>query len=56
VPREKVQEFEREFLDTLERKHADVLSALSRGEINDIVSQTLEQVCAEIVARFKTNA
>jgi len=56
VPREKVQEFEREFLETLERKHSDLLSTLSRGEINDIVTQTLEQVCAETAARFKTNA
>ncbi len=44
VPLDKVSEFERNFLDTLERKHrADVLDVLKGGVINDEVCALLEQ-------------
>ena len=44
VPLAKVSEFERTFLDTLERKHrADVLDVLKSGVINDEVCALLEQ-------------
>ena len=53
VPLDKVSEFESNFLDYLEREHADdVLGVLKSGVINDEVSKILEEVAAKIAARF----
>ena len=55
VPLAKVSEFERTFLDTLERKHrADVLDVLKSGVINDEVCALLEQTAqatAQLMAK-----
>ena len=51
VPLNKVSDFERSFLDTLEMNHrTDVLDVLKTGTINDDVSKIIEST-AEIVAR-----
>ena len=53
VPLDKVNEFESNFLDCLEREHADdVLAVLKQGVINDEVSKILEEVATKVVARF----
>ncbi len=53
VPRDKVNEFEKEYLEVLEHKHKDVLEILSRGEINDEVTKTLETAAREIAEKYK---
>ena len=53
VPIAKVRDFEKEFIHTLEVNHKDVLVSLSKGDINDSVTQKLESVAKEISARYK---
>lgn len=53
IPTEKVREFEKEFLDTLEKENKNVLNTLSKGEINDAISQELESVAKKIVLHYK---
>jgi F-type H+-transporting ATPase subunit alpha len=53
VPRDKVHEFEKEYLEVLEHKQKDVLEILSRGEINDQVIKTLETLAREIAGKYK---
>ncbi len=53
LPLEKVEEFEKEFLNRLEMLHQqDVLDILKSGEINDDVTAILEKVAEEIVKRL----
>ena len=50
VPLERVNEFETQFLDYLERNHrTDVLDVLRSGVINDQVSSLLEQSAQAVV-------
>jgi F-type H+-transporting ATPase subunit alpha len=53
IPVNKVKEFENEFLDYMEMKHKDVLTALSQGKLSDEITGTLEKVAQEIVEKFK---
>jgi F-type H+-transporting ATPase subunit alpha len=53
VPRDKVHEFEKEYLEVLEHKQKDVLEILSLGEINDQVIKTLETLAREIAGKYK---
>ena len=53
IPVEKVTEFESEFLDYLELKHKDVLTALALGKLSDEITGTIENVAKEIVEKFK---
>jgi proton translocating ATP synthase, F1 alpha subunit len=53
VPIGRVDEFEAEFIRVLEAQHNNVLETLSRGEINDSVTQVLESVAKEVSAKFK---
>jgi F-type H+-transporting ATPase subunit alpha len=53
VPRERVQEFEKEYLEILEHNYKDAMELLSRGELNDQVSNTLESVAKEIAGKYK---
>jgi F-type H+-transporting ATPase subunit alpha len=49
IPLNKVQEFEKQFLVTLESMHqADVLDVLKQGIINDEISATIEKVAANV--------
>lgn len=51
VPLDNVEEFEQNFLKSLELNHqADVLDVLKRGEINDTVTKIIEET-AELVAK-----
>ncbi|MDD3788533.1 MAG: F0F1 ATP synthase subunit alpha [Petrimonas sp.] len=53
VPIDKIREFEKKFLETLELAHRnDVLDVLKKGELTDEVKQTIEYVAAEIVKQL----
>ncbi|MBK6832999.1 MAG: F0F1 ATP synthase subunit alpha [Bacteroidetes bacterium] len=53
VPVNKVREFERDFLDVLEKNHKGVLDQLKAGQYTDEITNTLEQVSKEVGKRFK---
>ncbi len=52
VPLEKVDEFETEFLNTMELMHADVLETIKGGTIDDSVTSVLEKVAEEVQKRI----
>ena len=52
VPIAKVKEFEREYLNYLEAKHADVLVALRAGKYTDVITDTLTKVAKEIADKY----
>jgi F-type H+-transporting ATPase subunit alpha len=53
VPVTKIRDFEKEFIHNLEANHSEVLVSLSKGDINDSITNTLEAVAKEISARYK---
>jgi F-type H+-transporting ATPase subunit alpha len=53
VPRDKVREFEKEFLEKLSVSHKDVLEVLAKGDINDQVTSVIETVAKEMSAKYK---
>jgi F-type H+/Na+-transporting ATPase subunit alpha len=52
VPVNKVGEFEREFLDTMERKHKSTLDQLKAGQYNDEITSTLESVAKDLLGKY----
>jgi F-type H+-transporting ATPase subunit alpha len=52
VPVNKVKEFEKEYLDFLEAKHADVLVRLKAGKYEDADTDLLGKVAKEIAAKY----
>ena len=52
VPVNKVKEFETEYLNYLESKHADTLSALKAGKFDDSLTDVLAKVAKEISAKY----
>lgn len=53
IPLHKVAEFEKEYLDYLEKNHRhDVLDILAKGEINDDITKILEECAKKIVQLF----
>ncbi|MCB0734892.1 MAG: F0F1 ATP synthase subunit alpha [Bacteroidetes bacterium] len=55
VPVDKVQQFEREFLQTLAAKNQDALDQLSSGKLDDSVTSVIEAVGAEVAKNYATN-
>jgi F-type H+-transporting ATPase subunit alpha len=53
VPVSKVKEFEKEFLNYMEAKHADVLVALKAGKYSDELTDVLTKVAKEIAEKYK---
>jgi F-type H+/Na+-transporting ATPase subunit alpha len=53
VPKQKIKEFETDFLEYLELKHKDVLKQLREGQFNDEITKTLEAAALEISAKYK---
>lgn len=53
VPAGKVKQFETEYLEFLELKHADVLEKLSEGVLDDNVTDALNKVAEDISAKFQ---
>ncbi len=52
VPVNKVQEFEKDFLTTLETSHKDLLDRLRKGEYSDEITNTLEKVAADVASKY----
>ncbi|TNE55446.1 MAG: F0F1 ATP synthase subunit alpha [Bacteroidetes bacterium] len=52
VPVDRVKEFETEFLNYLEAKHADTLSVLQSGKYTDEATDVLTQVAKEIAQKY----
>jgi len=53
VPVEKVKEFEIDYLEFLELKHKDTLSALAQGKLSEEITSVLENVAKEIGEKYK---
>lgn len=53
VPINKVKEFEKEYLDTLERKNKNILEQLKAGQYTDEITSTLESVANDLLAKYK---
>ena len=52
VPVNKIIDFEKDYLNFLETKHADVLAELKKGNLSDDVISKLESVCKELTAKY----
>ena len=51
IPLSKVPEFQKIFLKRMREKHrADVLDPLGKGKIDNVITDTIERVAADIVA------
>lgn len=53
VPLEKIKEFEKQYIETLELRHAKVLKQLAAGEFNDEITRILEEVAKDVAFHFK---
>jgi F-type H+-transporting ATPase subunit alpha len=53
VPVNKVKSFEIEFIEFLELKHRDTLDSLRAGVLNDDITNVLEKVAKDLVAKYK---
>jgi F-type H+/Na+-transporting ATPase subunit alpha len=52
VPVAKVKQFEKEYLNVLEAKHADVLVALKAGKYTDEITDVLTKVAKEVADKY----
>jgi len=53
VPMDRIQDFEKEYIDFLEAKHSeDVMQVLAAGKITDEVSDILKKTATEIAAKY----
>jgi len=52
IPVNKVSDFEREFLDMMERKQKPTLDALKAGQYTDEITRVLESVAQELLAKY----
>lgn len=52
VPREKVKEFEQDYLDNLKLSHSEEMKKIATGEFNDSIADTLTRVAQELTAKF----
>ncbi len=52
VPVNKVKEFEKDFLTTLNLSHKDTLNALKAGNLSDDATAVLEKVAKEVAAKY----
>jgi F-type H+/Na+-transporting ATPase subunit alpha len=53
VPVNKVREFEKEFLDLLERKHKTTLDELKAGQYSDAITGVLEATAKDLTSKYK---
>ena len=56
IPVKKIKEFEEEFLSFMRTSHADVLADLKSGKIKDSAASTIENVAADLSAKYKIEA
>jgi F-type H+-transporting ATPase subunit alpha len=55
VPIEKIKEFEKDFLETMENKNKDVLKRLAKGEIDEAITKTLDKTAADVASRYESS-
>ncbi|WP_068474806.1 F0F1 ATP synthase subunit alpha [Saccharicrinis aurantiacus] len=55
VALEKVKEFETNFIDELEMRHADAVSNLSKGVITDAEMEVITSVAKDVARRYKSD-
>ena len=53
VPVDKVKEFEKDFLNTMELEYPKVLEALKQGQLTEEVTESIELVAKETALKFK---
>ena len=53
VPVNKVREFEKEYLDLMERKYKGTLDQLKAGQYTDEITNTLEAAANDLLAKYK---
>jgi F-type H+-transporting ATPase subunit alpha len=53
LPVNKVREFEREFLDAMERKHKATLDQLKAGQFSDEITSVIEATAKDILGKFQ---
>ena len=54
VPLNKIKDFEADFIDTLENAHKDdILTPLSKGTINDDITNAIETVAKDVADKYK---
>jgi F-type H+-transporting ATPase subunit alpha len=53
VPVNKVREFEKEYLDLMERKYKGALDQLKAGQYTDEITNTLEAAANDLLAKYK---
>ena len=56
VPVKKIRAFEEEFLSFMRNSHADVLADLKSGKIKDSAASIIENVAADLSAKYKVEA
>ncbi len=54
IHKNKVKEFEKDFLEFLEVNNKDILTKLKAGELNDEITSTIEKVASEVASKFKS--
>nr|MBC8147948.1 F0F1 ATP synthase subunit alpha [Bacteroidota bacterium] len=52
IPVDKVNEFETEYIEMLEREFSDILEALKTGNLSDENSSSLEKIAKDIIKNF----
>lgn len=52
VPKDKVREFEEQFLDEMELQHKDTLNTLAAGKIDDSITAILAETAEKVSKRF----
>lgn len=55
VPVNQVRFFERDFVELLKSQHADVLTTIKSGVINDDVTTVLERVASDVASRYSNS-
>jgi len=53
VPVSKVKAFEADFIELMEMQYKDVLNELSKGILNEKITQAIEKAAAEVAERYK---
>ena len=53
IPRNKVKDFEKDYLELMELKYKDVLIKLKAGELTDEMTASMEKAAAEVAAKYK---
>jgi F-type H+-transporting ATPase subunit alpha len=53
IPVNQVRAFENEYLEVLESKHKEILTALGAGKIDDAITSTLEEVAKQVANNYK---